>query len=182
MLLILLVAGVGVFASKSLTTIASEYPPSTGVQEASVKGPLFGAGNTSKGPVVFMGEDIGLFAVTEWKKESAMQRAETLSKRLNAFYRTACLACGGSNLEPPDIRVGRYKDTGEVVIFYAHIHGQEPPAHGPLLLATVDEAQAKSLGRLKQLSSGVHHGQLASGTKARVQTQHDLIGQRWDQQ
>lgn len=132
---------------EGLITPGSEYPPSTGVQEASLKGELFGAGKVGDNSVVFMGEDIGLFQVTGWEKESPETRAKTLADRLNRFYRTACLACGGSNLEGPDIRVGRYTPTGEIVVFYAHIHGNQPPAHGPLVLATVDEAQAKALGK-----------------------------------
>ncbi len=146
LLILLLAGGASALAWKSLQQQhVSEYPPSTGVQEASVVGALFGAGETSRGPVVFMGEDIGLFSVTEWRNEKGLERAKTLAERLNRFYKTPCLSCGGSNLESPDIRVGRYQETGELVVFYAHIHGQEPPAHGPLLLATVDEAQAKAL-------------------------------------
>ncbi len=147
-LILLLAGGASGFAWYSLNqSYGSPYPPSTGIQEKSVRGDLFGAGETRKGPVVFMGEDIGLFSVTAWQNESGIERAKTLADRLNRFYRTPCLSCGGSNLETPDIRVGKYEQTGETVVFYAHIHGEDPPSHGPLLLATVDEAQAKALGR-----------------------------------
>lgn len=125
----------------------SAYPPSTGVQEASLKGELFGSGTVAGSEVVLMGEDIGLFQVTPWEGEPAADRARTLADRLNRFYRTACLNCGGSNLESPDIRVGRYSKSGDLVVFYAHIHGNDPPAHGPMVLATVDAAQAEALGR-----------------------------------
>lgn len=148
LLILLLAGGASGFAWYSLNqSYGSPYPPSTGMQEKSVRGDLFGAGETRKGPVVFMGEDIGLFSVTAWQDESGLERAKTLADRLNRFYRTPCLQCGGSNLETPDIRVGKYEKTGETVVFYAHIHGDNPPSHGPLLLATVDEAQAKALGR-----------------------------------
>jgi tRNA A-37 threonylcarbamoyl transferase component Bud32 len=150
--LLLLAAALGVATTQiNFGPGPSEYPPSTGVQEASLRGELFGAGQTSAGPVVFMGEDVGLFAVTAWEKESALDRAKTLAERLNRFYKTGCLQCGGSNLEPADIRVGRYKDSGEVVVFYAHIHGDAPPLHGPMLLATVDAEQAKSMGKPARL-------------------------------
>lgn len=129
----------------------SIYPESTGVQEASLKGDLFGASEVAGQPVVMMGEDVGLFQVSAWEKESAEQRAQTLAARLNRFYQSACLTCGGSNLESPDIRVGRFTETGDIVIFYAHIHGNDPPSHGPEVLATVDEAQAKALGQPARL-------------------------------
>ena len=155
LLIFLLAGGASAFAWYSLRqSYGSPYPPSTGVQEKSVKGDLFGAGKTEQGPVVFMGEDIGLFSVTAWQNESALERAKTLADRLNRFYRTPCLQCGGSNLESPDIRVGKFQETGETVVFYAHIHGQNPPSHGPLLLATVDEAQAKALGRPAPVIAG----------------------------
>ena len=147
--LVAMLAGAGLFKLTADLNAPppSEYPASTGVQEASLKGNLFGAGKVGKDSVVFMGEDIGLFQVTPWEKETAENRAKTIAERLNRFYQSACLACGGSNLEGPDIRVGRYTATGEVVVFYAHIHGNQPPSHGPLVLATIDEAQAKALGK-----------------------------------
>lgn len=153
LVLILLVLGALGFAANHwqaqyLQAAANaEFPPSTGVQEASLKGDLFAAGQMPGGPVVFMGEDVGLFQVTSWKEETSLQRASTIADRLNRFYKTACLQCGGSTLESADIRVGKFKETGEVVVFYAHIHGDERPQHGPLLLATVDEEQGKALGK-----------------------------------
>ena len=147
--LVAVLGAVGVSGSGRFDAPApvSEYPPSTGVQEASLKGELFGAGKVAGSEVVLMGEDIGLFQVTPWEGEAAPDRAKTLADRLNRFYRSACLNCGGSNLESPDIRVGRYTQSGDLVVFYAHIHGNDPPAHGPMVLATVDAAQAKALGR-----------------------------------
>lgn len=147
LLLVLGAAGVSQSGLLDPPAPVSEYPPSTGVQEVSLKGDLFGSGKVGSSEVVFMGEDIGLFEVTAWEGETAPVRAKTLADRLNRFYQSACLACGGSNLESPDIRVGRYSSTGDLVVFYAHIHGNAAPAHGPLVLATVDAEQAKALGQ-----------------------------------
>lgn len=111
--------------------------------ESSLEGELFGAGKVEGQPVVFMGEDVGLFRVTGWKKEKPQERARTLAKRLNTFYHSPCPSCNMTALEPADIKIGRYVDTGEVVVFYAHMHGFDQVHWGPELLATVDEAQAK---------------------------------------
>lgn len=115
---------------------------SSGSHEASLSGDLFGSGKVGERSVVFMGEDVGLFQVTPWADKTAEQRAKDLSKRLNIFYRTACPACGGTALEPNDIKIGRYQETGDVVVFYAHIHGFDELHWGPELLATVDDTQA----------------------------------------
>lgn len=113
--------------------------------QASLEGPLFGAGEVDGRPVVFMGEDIGLFCATPWKAESGADRARVLAARLNTFYKSPCPSCGGSALEPNDIKVGRYSETGDVVVFYAHMHGYDHLHWGPELLVTVDSAQAKAL-------------------------------------
>ena len=119
---------------------------SIGSFEANLEGKLFGSGKVDKRDVVFMGEDVGLFQVTPTKEQPADQRATILAKRLNTFYASACPACGGTGLEPNDIKVGRFSDTGDTVVFYAHIHGYDEVHWGPELLATVDDAQAKALG------------------------------------
>ncbi len=119
---------------------------SVGSYEANLEGKLFGAGKVGDAAVVFMGEDVGLFQVTPTKDQAAEQRAQTLAKRLNTFYAQACPACGATALEPNDIKVGRFQDTGDIVVFYAHMHGYDELHWGPELLATVDEAQAKALG------------------------------------
>lgn len=110
----------------------------------SLEGNLFAAGTVDGQQVVFLGEDVGLFQVTAWQKEVPAERAKTLAKRLNTFYHSPCPACNTTALEPADIKVGRYVDTGEVVVFYAHMHGFDKVHWGPELLATVDEAQAKN--------------------------------------
>ena len=134
-LLVLLFAG-GWFAFRS--------PAVTNKSHAnSLEGNLFAAGSVEGQPVVFMGEDVGLFRVTGWKNEKPQERARTLAKRLNTFYHSPCPSCNMTALEPADIKVGRYTDTGEVVVFYAHMHGFDHVHWGPELLATVDEAQAK---------------------------------------
>jgi tRNA A-37 threonylcarbamoyl transferase component Bud32 len=119
---------------------------SLGSFEANLDGKLFGAGKVGDSSVVFMGEDVGLFQVTKTKDQSAEDRANTLAKRLNVFYAQACPSCGGTGLEPNDIKVGRFSETGDIVVFYAHLHGFDELHWGPELLATVDEGQAKALG------------------------------------
>jgi hypothetical protein len=120
----------------------AQAKPRPGSPESSLNGDLFGAGKVGDRSVVFMGEDVGLFQVTPWEKQSAEVRAKSLAKRLNTFYRTACPVCGGTALEPNDIKVGRYLPTGDVVVFYAHVHGFDELHWGPELLATVDDDQA----------------------------------------
>ncbi len=120
--------------------------PSTGSHEASLQGNLFGTGQVDDRSVVFMGEDVGLFQVTPTSGQTADQRAEKLAKRLNTAYSQQCIACGATGLEPADIKVGRYTDTGDTVVFYAHMHGYDHVHWGPELLATVTEDQAKALG------------------------------------
>lgn len=111
--------------------------------ENSLEGNLFAAGKVEGQPVVFMGEDVGLFRVTGWQKEEPQERARTLAKRLNTFYHSPCPSCNMTALEPADIKVGRHLESQEVVVFYAHMHGFDHVHWGPELLATVDEVQAK---------------------------------------
>ncbi len=110
----------------------------------SLEGNLFAAGAVDGQSVVLMGEDVGLFRVTAWQKEQPEERAKTLAKRLNTFYHSPCPACNTTALEPADIKVGRFVETGEVVVFYAHMHGFDKVHWGPELLATVDEEQARN--------------------------------------
>lgn len=118
--------------------------PSIGTYEASLEADIFGYGNVDGKPAVLLGEDIGLFEVTPWKEEDAVQRSKTLARRLNERYHSACITCGGTALEPNDIKIGRHIDTGEVVVFYAHMHGNHA-YWGPELLATVGDSQARVL-------------------------------------
>ena len=144
-----LVLALGVAARKGYVRFgaqAGQPVKSVGSFEANLDGPLFGSGKVGDSDVVFMGEDVGLFQVTATKSQSAAQRASTLAKRLNVFYRQACPSCGGTALEPTDIKVGRFQESGETVIFYAHVHGYDELHWGPELLATVDDAQARALG------------------------------------
>lgn len=118
--------------------------PSIGSYEQNLKADIFSFGKVEDKAVVLLGADIGLFEVTPWRDQDAVQRSKTLSQRLNQRYHQACISCGGTGLEPTDIKIGRHSDTGEVVVFYAHMHGSH--AHiGPDLLATVGDAQAKAL-------------------------------------
>lgn len=118
--------------------------PSIGTYEASLAADIFGYGNVDGKAAVLLGEDIGLFEVTPWKGETAVERSKTLAGRLNHRYHSACIACGGTGLEPADIKIGRHIESGEVVVFYAHMHGSH--AHwGPELLATVGDSQARAL-------------------------------------
>lgn len=127
----------GVAASRLLGVSNKSY-------KNSLEGNLFAAGSVDGQPVVLMGEDVGLFRVTAWEKERPEERAKTLAKRLNTFYHSPCPACNTTALEPADIKVGRFVETGEVVVFYAHMHGFDKVHWGPELLATVDEEQARN--------------------------------------
>jgi hypothetical protein len=113
--------------------------------EANLDGKIFGVGKVGEHSVVFMGEDVGLLQVSSTKDQTAEQRAKTVATRLNVSYATACPSCGGTGLEPNDIKVGRYLETGDTVVFYAHMHGYDEVEWGPELLATVNEDQAKAL-------------------------------------
>lgn len=110
-----------------------------------IAGDIFVPGQLDDRSVVFLGEDLGLLQVSDWSGESAAVRADTLSRRLNTFYHAFCPICSHSKLEPPDIKVGKYSDTGDIVIFYAHQHKDGSVAAGPLLLATITEQQAQIL-------------------------------------
>jgi predicted Ser/Thr protein kinase len=119
---------------------------SIGSHEANLDGKLFGAGKVGEHAVVFMGEDVGLLQVSPTKDQSAEQRAKVVANRLNVSYASACPSCGGTGLEPNDIKIGRFQETGDTVVFYAHLHGYDELEWGPELLATVNEDQAKAMG------------------------------------
>lgn len=119
---------------------------SSGLAQANIHGDIFSAGKVDKDSVVLLGEDVGLFQVTGWQKETADQRAGTLADRLNGFYHQFCPICGKSKLEPEDIRVGRHTETKDVAVFFAHAHDNGAVFAGPLLLATVTDAQAEKAG------------------------------------
>ena len=137
-------AGASHFGLLDRFTGAMSVPANS--HEASLEGNLFAVGDVDGRAVVFMGEDLGLMEVTGWEEQSAGQRAGTLAKRLNTFYHSPCLECGKSALEPEDIKIGRYKDTKDTVVFYCHMHGSEIIHWGPDLLVTVTPEQAESLG------------------------------------
>ena len=109
-------------------------------------GDLFSAATVGESSVVMMGEDLGLMKVTGWKEETPYERAKTLSNRLNSLYQKDCPLCGMSKLEPGDIKVGRFSENGEVVVFYAHQHKDKMVASGPILLATADLKESEALG------------------------------------
>lgn len=149
LLTLLLFSGVGVGAAThfGLVDLPGSAPQaSANSHEASLEGNLFAVGDVEGKAVVFMGEDLGLMEVTGWKEQSAGKRAGTLAKRLNTFYHSPCLECGKSALEPEDIKVGRYSETNDVVIFYCHMHGEDTIHWGPDLLVTITPKQAEALG------------------------------------
>lgn len=146
-LLILSGASAGAAAHFGLLTLPGNAPAvPANSHEASLEGNLFAVGDEEGRAVVFMGEDLGLMEVTGWKKETAGQRASTLAKRLNTFYHSPCLECGKSALEPEDIKIGRYTETKDIVVFYCHMHGEDTIHWGPDLLVTITPEQAKALG------------------------------------
>lgn len=123
----------------------TSLPVSKGTTE-NLHGELFSAATVGETSMVMMGEDLGLMRVTGWKEESPFERAKTLAARLNSFYQKDCPLCGMSKLEPPDIKVGRFAENGEIVVFYAHQHENKLVIGKPLLLATADSKEAEALG------------------------------------
>ena len=119
---------------------------SSGLEEANLGGDIFGAGVVDERDIVMLGEDVGLFEVTDWKEETGHKRAETVSGRLNSFYHQFCAICGKSKLEPEDIRVGRHVESNSIAVFFSHTHSNGLTFAGPLLLATVNQDQAKEAG------------------------------------
>ena len=149
LLLVVLLVGVAGFGYKRYeekrnSPFYNGPVPSTGTYEASLNADIFTAGKVGDKSAVMLGEDIGLFQVTAEGDRDAESRSKILAKRLNSMYHTACIACGGTGLEPGDIKVGRHVESGETVVFYAHMHGKE--IHwGPELLATIGDEQAQEL-------------------------------------
>lgn len=126
---------------------------SIGTYEASLPADIFKSGDVGGKSAVLLGEDIGLFEVTPVGEFTAPDRSKKLSNRLNAMYHQACIACGGTGLEPGDIKMGRHLESGEVVVFYAHMHGPHVE-WGPELLATVTPQQAEALGVTPRFVAG----------------------------
>ena len=119
--------------------------PSLGTYEASLSIDIFRAGKFEESSVVFLGEDIGLFQVVSSGGVEADARGRELAKRMNTRYHSACVECGGTGLEAQDIKVGRHLESNEIVVFYAHMHGEK--LHwGPDLIATVTQNQAEFFG------------------------------------
>lgn len=147
---LLLVGALGFGAAKWQAAKDSPFyggpVPSIGTYEENLQADIFSAGDVDGKPTVLLGEDIGLFEVAPWAKETALERSKTLAKRLNHRYHEACIACGGTGLEPGDIKIGRHVETGQVVVFYAHMHGNVP-AWPPEVLATVSDKEAGELKR-----------------------------------
>ena len=147
--LVVLLLGVGWFGyqryeEKKNSPFYNGPVPSIGTYEASLNADIFTAGKVEGKSAVMLGEDIGLFLVSASGDKDADTRSKTVAKRLNSMYHTACVSCGGTGLEPGDIKIGRHVESGETVIFYAHMHGEE--LHwGPELLATVGNEQAEQL-------------------------------------
>jgi serine/threonine protein kinase len=126
---------------------------SIGTYETSLPVDIFKPGEVDGKSAVMLGEDIGLFEVTPAGEYTAPQRSQKLSNRLNSMYHQACIACGGTGLEPVDIKMGRHLESGQTVVFYAHMHG--PHIHwGPELLATVTPQQAEALGVTPRFVAG----------------------------
>ena len=125
-----------------------------GLKKLNIPGDIFVPGQLQEKSVVFLGEDVGLLEVNDWSGESAQVRAKTLSQRLNEFYHTFCPICNSSKLEPQDIKIGRYEESGDTVVFYAHQHEDGAVLAGPLLLATVTEDQAKLFERSAMAVAG----------------------------
>lgn len=154
LLVFLLLAGAGLGAAAHMGLLGEGVtlpslggpPPQKNSHEASLEGNLFAVGDVDGKMAVMVGEDMGLFEITGWEKETANERAGTLAKRLNTWYHSPCLECNKSALEPEDIKVGRYTATNDIVIFYCHMHGEDVVHWGPTVLVTVTPKQAEALG------------------------------------
>lgn len=154
LLVLMLLGGAGFGAAAHFAMLGENFklpeiggtptPPNS--HEASLDGNLFAVGDVDGKMAVMVGEDLGLFEITEWEKQSAAERAGTLAKRLNTWYHSPCLECNKSALEPEDIKVGRYTETNDIVIFYCHMHGEDVVHWGPTVLVTVTPKQAEALG------------------------------------
>ena len=157
LVVLLLVVGLGLYGYKWYQDTQSPFyggpVQSIGTYEASLPADIFKSGEVSGKHAVMLGEDIGLFEVTPAGPYTAADRSKKLSNRLNAMYHQACIACGGTGLEPVDIKMGRHKETGQVVVFYAHMHGPHVE-WGPELLATVSDEQAAALGVTPRFVAG----------------------------
>lgn len=129
--------------------------PAMGGQDPGIQGNLFASRPDGRSSVVGLGEDVGLFWIREANPKATAQRADTVARRLNYLYHHQCMQCGLYLLEPAGIRVGRYrrKASNEIVVFYAHMHGEQY-VYGPELLVTVDEPLAKQLGVTSRYAAG----------------------------
>lgn len=151
-LLAVLLLTMGFLYREKLKMVATAPLTARALQQKNFPVDLF-AGVTRDGQhLVMVGEEIGLFQVSDAEGETGQKRSVTIAERLNKFYRSFCPLCGGSKLEPGDIRLGSYG--GSTVVFYAHQHGDEPPVAGPLLLATVTLKQAKEIGTPARFVAG----------------------------
>lgn len=120
-----------------------------------VVGPVFSPRGDLKQASVNLGEDIGLFRVSPAAGKTPLERAQIVASRMNSLYHHRCDGCGRWMLEPSGVMVGTYtsKQSKEVVLFYAHLHGNEY-VYGPELLATVDETSARDLSSTPSFLAG----------------------------
>lgn len=146
------VLAVGLLYRDSVRAVATAPAAAMALDEKNFPVDLFAGVTRNGNHLVMLGEEIGLFQVSDAQGETAEKRSVTIAERLNGFYRAFCPLCGGSKLEPGDIRVGSYG--GSTVVFYAHQHGDEAPVTGPLLLATVTLKQAKEMGMPARFVAG----------------------------
>jgi tRNA A-37 threonylcarbamoyl transferase component Bud32 len=145
----LLAVGGGLLVSRGTSA------PVTPGKDPGVQGDLFVGRHEDKLGVVGLGEDIGLFWIEEKDAASARKRAQVVAGRLNYLYHHQCLQCGAWLLEPAGVRVGRYQrgSTDEVVVFYAHLHGEQF-AYGPELLVTIEPSLARRVKATPRYAAG----------------------------
>ena len=149
LLIVLLLAGA------VLWRLAAHHSPSPTRSDPGLQGDIFASRPEGRTSVVGLGEDVGLFWIEEANPKVTAKRAQTVVQRLNYLYHHQCLECGAFLLEPAGIRVGRFqqKETDELVVFYAHMHGNQY-AYGPELLVTVDVPLARRLGATPRYVAG----------------------------
>lgn len=129
--------------------------PAIGGPDPGLQGDVFASRAEGRNAVVGLGEDVGLFWIEEANPKATAKRAQTVVQRLNYLYHHQCLECKAYLLEPAGIQVGRYqrKTTDELVVFYAHMHGDQY-AYGPELLVTVNLSLARQLGVTPRYAAG----------------------------
>ncbi|MGE0496046.1 MAG: serine/threonine protein kinase [Vulcanimicrobiota bacterium] len=123
-------------------------------QDTGFTGNIFSHRDEEARSIVTLGEEIGLLTLTDGFGLTASERASYVTGRLNALYHQACPLCHQMKLEPDGFRTGKVvvtdsngKKSSFTAVFYAHLHPDNNVYYEkPLLLTTINEAQADEMG------------------------------------